>query len=220
MESINCFLPYISPGQLGSVVEELNKTDLIDKIYLMTSNPEAEPYPGSEILLVDTLTSTQTLHSIHEHAEGKNMLLYLRPGLIRFGQYALERMDTALQECKYNRIVYADYYEISNGTKKNHPVNDYQLGSVRDDFDFGPLLMIKYDALDTYLVQLPDKAPVYKYAGLYRFRLHCAALAEGIIHIREYLYTFQEEDIRKSGEKQFDYVNPKNRDVQPKMYWW
>ena len=217
MESINCFLPYISPGQLGSVVEELNKTDLIDKIYLMTSNPEAEPYPGSEILLVDTLTSTQTLHSIHEHAEGKNMLLYLRPGLIRFGQYALERMDTALQECKYNRIVYADYYEISNGTKKNHPVNDYQLGSVRDDFDFGPLLMIKYDALDTYLVQLPDKAPVYKYAGLYRFRLHCAALAEGIIHIREYLYTFQEEDIRKSGEKQFDYVNPKNRDVQLEM---
>ncbi|WP_288207187.1 glycosyltransferase family A protein [uncultured Parabacteroides sp.] len=217
MESINCFLPYISPGQLGSVVEELNKTGLIDKIYLMTSNPEAEPYPGSEILLVDTLTSTQTLHSIHEHAEGKNMLLYLRPGLIRFGQYALERMDTALQECKYNRIVYADYYEISNGTKKNHPVNDYQLGSVRDDFDFGPLLMIKYDALDTYLVQLPDKAPVYKYAGLYRFRLHCAALAEGIIHIREYLYTFQEEDIRKSGEKQFDYVNPKNRDVQLEM---
>ena len=217
MESINCFLPYISPGQLGSVVEELNKTGLIDKIYLMTSNPEAEPYPGCEILLVDTLTSTQTLHSIHEHAEGKNMLLYLRPGLIRFGQYALERMDTVLQECKYNRIVYADYYEISNGTKKNHPVNDYQLGSVRDDFDFGPLLMIKYDALDTYMGRLVSKAPEYKYAGLYRFRLSCAALPEGIIHIREYLYTFQEEDIRKSGEKQFDYVNPKNRDVQLEM---
>lgn len=217
MESINCFLPYISPELLAPVVEELNKTGLIDKIFLMTSNPDVEPYPGCEILSVDTLTSTQTLRSIYEHAEGKNVLLYLRPGLIRFGQYALERMDTVLQECKYNRIVYADYYEISNGTKKNHPVNDYQLGSVRDDFDFGPLLMIKYDALDTYLVQLPDKAPVYKYAGLYRFRLHCAALAEGIIHIREYLYTFQEEDIRKSGEKQFDYVNPKNRDVQLEM---
>lgn len=217
MESINCFLPYISPGQLASVVEELNKTGLIDKIYLMTSNPDAEPYPGCEILLVDTLTSTQTLRSIHEHAEGKNILLYLRPGLIRFGQYALERMDTVLQESKYNRIVYADYYEISNGTKKNHPVNDYQLGSVRDDFDFGPLLMIKYNVLDTYMGRLVSKTPEYKYAGLYRFRLSCAALPGGIIHIREYLYTFLEEDIRKSGEKQFDYVNPKKRDVQLEM---
>lgn len=121
------------------------------------------------------------------------------------------------RECKYNRIVYADYYEIANGTKKNHPLNDYQSGSVRDDFDFGPLLMIEYDVLGTYLERLCSKTPGLKYAGLYRFRLYCAGMLEGIIHIREYLYTFQEEDNRKSGEKQFDYVNPKNRDVQLEM---
>ncbi|KKB59391.1 glycosyltransferase family 2 protein [Parabacteroides gordonii] len=217
MEPINCFLPYISPEQIAPVVEELNKTGMVDKIYLMTSNPEAKSYPGCEILPVDTLTSTQTLRSVYERAEGKNILLYLRPGLIRFGQYALERMDAVLRECKYNRIVYADYYEIANGTKKNHPLNDYQSGSVRDDFDFGPLLMIKYDVLGTYLEQLCSKTPGLKYAGLYRFRLYCAGMLEGIIHIREYLYTFQEEDNRKSGEKQFDYVNPKNRDVQLEM---
>ncbi len=217
MEPINCFLPYISPEQIAPVVEELNKTGMVDKIYLMTSNPEAKSYPGCEILPVDTLTSTQTLRSIYERAEGKNILLYLRPGLIRFGQYALERMDAVLRECKYNRIVYADYYEIANGTKKNHPLNDYQSGSVRDDFDFGPLLMIKYDVLGTYLERLCSKTPGLKYAGLYRFRLYCAGMLEGIIHIREYLYTFQEEDNRKSGEKQFDYVNPKNRDVQLEM---
>lgn len=217
MEPINCFLPYISPEQIAPVVEELNKTGMVDKIYLMTSNPEAKPYLGCEILSVDTLTSTQTLRSVYERAEGKNILLYLRPGLIRFGQYALERMDAVLRECKYNRIVYADYYEIANGTKKNHPLNDYQSGSVRDDFDFGPLLMIKYDVLGTYLERLCSKTPGLKYAGLYRFRLYCAGMLEGIIHIREYLYTFQEEDNRKSGEKQFDYVNPKNRDVQLEM---
>lgn len=217
MEPINCFLPYISPEQIAPVVEELYKTGMVDKIYLMTSNPGAEPYPGCEILPVDTLTSTQTMSSIYMRADGKNVLLYLRPGLIRFGQYALERMDAVLRECKYNRIVYADYYEIANGTKKNHPLNDYQSGSVRDDFDFGPLLMIKYDVLGTYLERLCSKTPGLKYAGLYRFRLYCAGMLEGIIHIREYLYTFQEEDNRKSGEKQFDYVNPKNRDVQLEM---
>ena len=100
MEPINCFLPYISPEQIAPVVEELNKTGMVDKIYLMTSNPEAKSYPGCEILPVDTLTSTQTLRSVYERAEGKNILLYLRPGLIRFGQYALERMDAVLRECK------------------------------------------------------------------------------------------------------------------------
>ena len=75
MEPINCFLPYISPEQIAPVVEELNKTGMVDKIYLMTSNPEAKSYPGCEILPVDTLTSTQTLRSIYERAEGKNILL-------------------------------------------------------------------------------------------------------------------------------------------------
>lgn len=216
MEPINCFLPYISPEQIAPVVEELYKTGMVDKIYLMTSNPGAEPYPGCEILPVDTLTSTQTMRSIYMRADGKNVLLYLRPGLIKFGQYALERMATIL-ECKYNRIVYADYYEFYKGARREHPVNDYQRGSVRDDFDFGPLLMISYEALNTYFMRVSAETSELKYAGLYHFRLRAASAVGEIVHLREYLYTFTEEDIRKSGEKQFDYVDPKNREVQREM---
>lgn len=215
MNPINCFLPYLSPRQIEPVVEELNKTGYVDKIYLMTSDPEAEPYPGCEILPVDTLTSTQTLRSIYEHADGKNILLYLRSGLIKFGLYALERMATVL-EGRSNNMVYADYYEISGDTKREHPVNDYQKGSVRDDFDFGPLLMIDYNGLECYLKNYLKKTIEYTYAGLYHFRLKSARFG-AFVHLREYLYSFVEEDLRQSGEKQFDYVDPKNRDVQQEM---
>lgn len=215
MEPINCFLPYISPEQVGPVVEELRKTGLIDKIYLMTSNPGAEPYPGCEILLVDTLTSTQTVRSIYEHADEKNVLLYTRSGQVTFGQYALERLLTVGKEL-FSSIVYADYYDLCDGVRREHPLIDYQPGSVRDDFDFGPLMLICYDALDSYFDRRSKKAAEYKYAGLYHFRLHTVRIWNAF-HIKEYLYTFVEDDLRKSGEKQFDYVDPKNRDVQLEM---
>ena len=38
-----------------------------------------------------------------------------------------------------------------------------------------------------------------------------------MVHINEYLYTEVETDIRKSGEKQFDYVDPRNRSRQIEM---
>lgn len=215
MEPINCFLPYISPEQIAPVVEELNKTSLIDKIYLMTSNPEAEPYPGCEILPVDTLTSTQTMRSIYEHADGKNVLLYTRPGRVTFGQDALERLLRVAEE-SFCEIIYADHYDICNGIRREHPLIDYQPGSVRDDFDFGALMLIGYDALASYFERCSKKATEYKYAGLYHFRLRKSSF-RNIFHIKEYLYTFEEDDLRKSGEKQFDYVNPKNREVQLDM---
>lgn len=215
MDLINCFLAYMPPEQAAPVVEELSKTGMVDKIYLMTANPEAEPVPGCEILTVDTMTSALTLYTINKHADGKNLLLCFRPGQIRLGLYALERMASVL-ECEYNNIVYADYYEIADGVKREHPVLDYQLGSVRDDFDFGPLMMINHAVLNSYL-EFPSQLELsFKYAAFYHFRL-CASCLGTVIHLREYLYTFTEVDLRKSGEKQFDYVDPKNRDVQKEM---
>lgn len=215
MKLINCFLPYVSPEQAAPVVEELRTSSVVDKIFLMTTNPIAEPLPDCGIFMIDTLTSAQTLRTIKECAGDNNILLFLRPGTIRLGLYALERMASVL-ECEYNNIVYADYYEMSNGTRKEHPLNDYQRGSVRDDFDFGPLLMINSKVLKNYLLFPTLEELKYKYAALYRFRL-CAAFLGTIIHLREYLYTFTEDDIRKDSEKQFDYVDPKNRDVQKEM---
>ena len=111
-------------------------------------------------------------------------------------------------------LVYSDYYEERHeGTGVNvakHPVIDYQLGSVRDDFDFGSVLMFRSSSLHDYVAGgIAD----YHFAALYGFRLFLSRRGR-IFHLDEYLYTEQEFDLRQSGERQFDYVNPRNREVR------
>ena len=104
--------------------------------------------------------------------------------------------------------------EAKTGKLIKHPVIDYQSGSLRDDFDFGSLWFIKAQALRDFIAQ-QDRAD-YQYAGLYDLRLYLSRVGE-IFHLNEFLYTEDELDNRKSGEKQFDYVNPRNREVQIEM---
>ena len=109
-------------------------------------------------------------------------------------------------------MVYADHYKGINGVRSAHPVTDYQLGSVRDDFDFGSLLVFKTTAFLRALEEV-KKQPSYLYSGIYALRLAMSRFSQ-LVHIREFLYTETEDDLRKSGEKQFDYVDPRNRSVQ------
>ena len=111
-------------------------------------------------------------------------------------------------------MVYADHYKMVEGKMEKHPVIDYQSGSLRDDFDFGSLWCIKAQALVDYIAQ-PDREE-YQFAALYDLRLYLSRVGE-IFHLNEFLYSEAELDTRKSGEKQFDYVNPRNREVQIEM---
>ena len=110
-------------------------------------------------------------------------------------------------------LLYSDYYQLIDGTLKANPVIDYQEGSLRDDFNFGSLLLYRTSALKEAINSCNSN---YRYAGLYDLRLVVSRQWE-LFHLNEYLYTEIEEDTRKSGEKQFDYVDPKNREVQKEM---
>jgi hypothetical protein len=103
-------------------------------------------------------------------------------------------------------MVYADRY--------GHPVIDYQLGSIRDDFDFGSLWLVKTSLLHTFAMQAGEHD--YQYAGLYALRLFLSREGQ-LLHLNEALYKEVELDTRASGVKQFDYVNPRNREVQIEM---
>ena len=116
-------------------------------------------------------------------------------------------------------MVYADRWEqrvdedgqIALPTE--HPVIDYQEGAVRDDFDFGGLWLVRGDLLRQFAA---DNKQRYKYAASYALRLYLSRHGD-LVHLREPLYTEQETDLRRSGEKQFDYVNPAAREVQIEM---
>ena len=100
------------------------------------------------------------------------------------------------------------------GERKAHPVIDYQEGALRNDFDFGSVVMLRTSLLHKYATT--DRERDYQWAGFYDLRLFLSR--EGaLFHLNEYLYTEEETDLRASGVKQFDYVNPANRDVQIEM---
>ncbi len=159
------------------------------------------------------LQSCNFLMHVAEKATADYVLLQLKPVALTLGAGALERMMVAANDTGA-AMVYADRYEVKGGVVERHPVIDYQEGSLRDDFDFGSLVLVRTSLLHKYATS--DRDADYKYAGFYDFRLFLSREGQ-LFHLNEFLYTEEERDLRASGEKQFDYVNPANREVQIEM---
>lgn len=160
---------------------------------------------------INEINTSEGIRRICSLADTDFVLLYTKPYPLNLGYKAIERIaDYLTPECA--GMAYADHYILKEGVCAPHPVIDYQEGSVRDDFDFGSLIMFRTDVLRRAAESLKAQKEYY-YSGLYALRLAVSRIAR-IVHIREFLYTEVEDDLRKSGEKQFDYVDPRNRNVQ------
>ena len=156
--------------------------------------------------------STETLSRIAEQCTTDYLLLYTHDGDLRIGYRAVERMLRTAIESSAD-WVYSHRHVVKQGETLAVPTNEYQEGSVRDDFDFGPLVLIRTEAVREFLATNPEEM---NHAALYQLRLHISLMGR-LLHINEYLYTEHEQDTRTSGEKQFDYVDPRNRLIQVEM---
>lgn len=212
MQKINAFILFTQPEQAKKTVEELKQSELIKNIYLLTPDEATATLEGCEKIIIDRLQNTETIRKIARESTTGYTLIYQKPSVLKPGYFALERMMRIADDTQAG-MVYADYYAITDGEKKNHPVIDYQEGSLRDDFDFGSLLLYNAGALKEAATRMDEN---YRFAGLYDLRLKVSQ-HHPLVHINEYLYTEMEEDKRVSGEKIFDYVDPKNRQVQVEM---
>ncbi len=210
--SINCFIPFQSADQVKETVDTLKASHLVNKIYLLTDNDCKDKVEGCEVVSIDSLKSTDTVKKIAAKADARYTLIYTKSAHLRLGYFALDRMIQLAQDSDAG-LIYADHYQVTGDDKKNCPLIAYQKGSLRDDFNFGSVLIYKSDDLKGAVSQM-DTA--YQFAGLYDLRLKVSQSAQ-LEHINEYLYTEIENDTRKSGEKIFDYVDPKNREVQVEM---
>ena len=213
-KAINCFIPYDNEPSVQRTIASLQQSERVARIYLLATNSEKEEIAGCPVIQINTPNSTETFRQIAQLADTPYTLLYVKTSPLELGYRALERMTDYLIEGE-TTLVYSDYYEWKGGELIPHPVIDYQLGSVRDDFDFGSVLLFDSNTLKEGVLAL-EQQENYSYAALYALRLF-ASHQGSIRHINEYLYTEVEEDLRKSGEKQFDYVNPRNREVQIEM---
>ena len=212
MKTIDCFVPFAGTAQAEATVKGLQETGLVNKIVLLATADTTESLPQCELLQTDALQSSKTMKAIAEKATADYVLLYTKHTTLNLGMFALERMIHILDDCGAG-MVYADHYQVKDGKQSNAPVIDYQQGSLRDDFDFGSVLLFRADALKEAASRMKAN---YQFAGLYDLRLKLSQ-SESLVHINEYLYTEVENDTRKSGEKIFDYVDPKNRNRQIEM---
>lgn len=210
---IDCFIPYVTDTQFAEICNTLKEQPAIQHIYGITTTSSTKSEDNSELLHTDHLNSSYTMQMIAERCEADYCLFYQKPYPIELGFHALDRLLNIAEDTQAS-MIYADHYTLAEGQRIAHPVIDYQKGSLRDDFDFGSLVLISKAILKTY-AKIENK-PNYKFAGWYDLRLFLSRYGE-LFHLNEYLYTEIETDLRKSGEKNFDYVNPKNRSVQREM---
>lgn len=194
MSSIECFVPSMNGEDISTTVESFSRS---------------HSFTGVTILSGVSLRSTQTLRSIAEAISHKYVLIYTKDFPLEMGLFALDRFIAIAEDTKAD-MLYADHYEVVDGQRKKHPVIDCQKGALRDDFDFGSVLVFRSTSFRKAVRAMEED---YEWGALYDLRLRM----KKIVHVNEYLYTEIETDTRKSGEKQFDYVDPKNRAVQIEM---
>ena len=212
-KTITCFIPYGSENQINKTIRHLQECPTVDRIFLLPTSPVPNlSLPDKCYILPSSAPeSVERYKQVALYANTPFTLICTQVQDLEFGYMALERMCDYLSAPQCS-MVYADHYKTIKGERTPHPVIDYQLGSVRDDFDFGSLLMFRTDYLKRAINEI-EAEKEYQHSALYALRLALSRFGE-LTHIREFLYTETEIDLRKSGEKQFDYVDPRNRQVQ------
>lgn len=197
MNRIDCFVPFVSDEQVSVTAANLRAESEVAKV---------------EFLDAAIFKSTTGIRKIAESAAAPFTMIYTKTTELSFGQFALERF-LSIAEDSSAAMVYADHFNEVDGNRAFAPVIDCQEGALRDDFDFGSVLIYRTSALKEAVARMDVD---YEYAGLYDLRLKVSQRGS-LVHINEYLYYEIETDTRKSGEKLFDYVDPKNRAVQIEM---
>ena len=212
-KKITCFLPYSTKEDTESVVQGLRSYSETGDIFVIHKNtPDVALPEGCKGLIAGALQQTQTLKILACEIHTPYTLLYIQALPLQTGAYSIERMLQVAGDTEAG-LLYADCYKIKEGKQQAHPLIDYQEGSLRDDFDFGSLLLYRSDAF----VEAVNAMDVdYQWAALYDLRLKISR-KHRLFHLPEPLYTELETDLRKSGEKNFDYVDPRNRAVQIEM---
>ncbi len=212
IQGIDCFVPWTNQKVTGYIVEQLKRERLVHKIYIIISTDEKIQLRDCDVLHTPSLYCSDTLRQIANHVE-TDYFLMMSAKQVELGYRALERLYYVAQSISPAKV-YADHYTVRGDTVERAPVNDLYYGSVRNDFDFGSVVLISSRSLRDSIAEHPDSQ--WKYAGWYELQLSQLRKKRlaSVFHLREYLYTDREVDLRKSGEKQFDYVDPRNREVQ------
>ena len=207
---IDCFIACSGQEETQQTILQLRQSELSGSLFVIS--PVKVNFQYADTLVTGKPLSVDNIRQIAGKLRGDYALIALRSTTLEPGQFALERMISVARDTQAG-MVYSDYYEVKEGKYLNHPVIDYQMGSLRDDFNFGTVQLFRKDVLSAYLTEVDEK---WEHAGFYALRLLASRMGE-LIRIPEFLFTMKETDTRLSGEKLFDYVSSSARENQIEM---
>ncbi len=218
MKKVTVFLPYSDTTHSKDLINEFLYNPLVDRVILLANQDHNN---GFTTIVSNSIFSSKSIQKILQLVKSDYFVIITKDTLIKLNQFSLERFISFAES--YNAsLVYSDYYDLAGDQKSPHPLQDYLPGSVRDNFNFGPLMFFVTKKVKEVMKRMGSLTQT-NYAGLYELRLRLSTEfferrnSTPIIRIPEFLYSQVETDIRKSGEKLFDYVDPKNRTAQIEM---
>jgi hypothetical protein len=211
---ITCFIPVSDKDSIDYTISALKGSGLVNKIFIVSNKDQVikNSDPEDSFLISNGFNSTETVKKMAEAAMTDYIVVYSKTFPLDPGRFAFDRM---IQVCKDTGagMVYSGYFENKENKLSAHPLIDYQEGSLRDDFNFGSVILYKASAFREACSMMENN---FLHAGMYDLRLKISQTHK-LVYIPELLYTEIEPDLRKTGEKQFDYVDPRNRAVQIEM---
>ena len=206
----DCFLANTTQEETQAAILQFKKSAVVQSVFVISPVPVT--FDGAETITGSALHSGKTIRALAEKTTAAFAFTMFQNTQPAIGQFATERM-VDLAESTGAAMLYSDYYEMKEGRMYNHPLIDYQQGSLRDDFNFGPVQLFRTDVLKAFLDETTDE---WEYAGFYALRLLASRMGE-VLRVPEFLFTKSETDLRQSGEKQFDYVKASARERQIEM---
>jgi hypothetical protein len=214
MSSITVVIPFSNQKHFSPTLRQFVQSPLVEKIYVVHNGGYRDPEVKCEGILSSTFTDGKTIGRVLSNTLTDHLLVVAQQNPIELHPGALERFTSVAAETSAG-IVYSDYYAVENGKKTDHPLVDYQLGSVRDGFDFGALLLLSCKPV-RYAITKYGLPPDVQWAGWYDLRLK-TSIDASIFHLQEDLYSMSESEEHPAGERLFDYVDPRNASVQKEM---
>ncbi len=207
---VDCFFAFSNEEASQKLVNQFRESSLVNQVYVLSRNPVN--LANCEHLQVEEYGSCSTIRHIAKLVQSDYALLVLGESTIELGQGAIERL---VQVAEYTEtpMAYADYMEMKGGVLAPHPVIDYQPGSLRDDFNFGPVRFYRAEVLKAFRY---ENYEMLKFGGRYALRLRASRMGQ-LVHIPEFLFTLVETDTRLTGEIQFDYLKASASELQLEM---
>ncbi len=213
MKPLTVVIPYRPGASFRKSLGFLLRSTLVERAVIVSKEPVRLKMEKCRVFVGGSLFSSRTLRTVLSGIETKSLLLFLKGRRISVEPEALEKILGKTESTKAG-FVYSDFYDESESGKTLHPLNDYQLGSVRDDFDFGEMFLYSVSAIRKALKKY-GPMPDLKFAGLYDLRLK-VSIDHSVYHLREPLYSVIRTN-RSTSDKMFAYVDPRNKAAQKEM---